>query len=433
MGKNKPMWGIAIIVLLSVLTVAIWLFVRAGTPTFNDYNTATYSFGQLTGLVALTLFSLTFLMTTRLKIVEKLFGGLDRGYRIHQITGSIAFVLALGHPLLLVADLIPSNLKQAAIYLLPSKSLAVNLGIIALVAMAALIILTIYISMKYQNWKLSHKLFGIVFFIAVAHSFLIPTDLTYYPLLWYFMAILSVIGIISYLYGSFLRFYLRRPYEYAVESVTTKGSVIILELAPVGKKLEHKAGQFAFIKFVEGGMSGEYHPFSISSSPYEKNLRFAIKSLGDYTADLQDAKKGMRVQVEGPYGAFNEFDESKNQVWVAGGIGITPFLALVSSLKDSKTKIDGTFFYSVKTREEAIFLGELTSGANAAGIRVIPWVAEEKGFLTAEKIASEAGENFSKSQFLICGPPAMMHALFGQLRQMGIRKSMVMFEDFSLK
>src|SRR5690606_1895637 len=90
----------------------------------------------------------------------------------------------------------------------------------------------------------------------------------------------------------------------------------------------HRAGQFAFVTFdrIEGA-----HPFTIASADRENGtVTFLIKSLGDFTRNLsQKISVGQTVNIEGPYGCFN-FDRrnrKSHQIWIAGGIGITPFLA----------------------------------------------------------------------------------------------------------
>ncbi|WZB73187.1 FAD-binding oxidoreductase [Achromobacter xylosoxidans] len=89
----------------------------------------------------------------------------------------------------------------------------------------------------------------------------------------------------------------------------------------------HQAGQFAFVRFDrrEGA-----HPYTIASAPRPDGaIRFEIKALGDYTSRLPGALRvGQPVEVEGPYGCFQlDADAGAPQVWVAGGIGVTPFLA----------------------------------------------------------------------------------------------------------
>ncbi len=61
-----------------------------------------------------------------------------------------------------------------------------------------------------------------------------------------------------------------------------------------------------------------------------------IKELGDFTTDLYHRVKiGEEVKVEGPYGRL-AFDVNKPQIWIAGGVGVASFFAILASLKSLK-------------------------------------------------------------------------------------------------
>lgn len=427
--------GPYLIAAIAMLTIIIWFVVRQGTITFQDYNDATYSLGQLAGLVGFTIFSLTFLLTTRLKFVEKMFGGLDKVYKNHHIMGASAFVLLLFHPLLLVLNLVPANLRFAAIYLLPSNSWPVNFGIIALTSLTILIILTLYISMKYQKWKLSHKLMGIVYFIVFFHVFLLTTDVSRYPLLRGYIILLAFIGGASYIYGSWLRGSIKSTAKYVVDSVREKSKITIVELVPLGRKLNFNPGQFAYLKFINSIVGREQHPFTIAASPANEKLRFAIKSLGDFTSEVSELKKGDEVEIEGPYGEFDPLavGKEKSQVWVAGGIGVTPFLGIMEYIRKEKGALGPTwFFYCTNDANEAVFLDEINkTGGEVNALKVIPWYSNAKGRISVEGI--EKSGAIMDSDFFICGPSAMNETLYEQLIKKGVQKPRIHMENFNLK
>ncbi|VVB80643.1 Sulfhydrogenase 2 subunit gamma [uncultured archaeon] len=423
--------GPILIAALSVLTFLIWFLVRQGTPMFADYSVATHSLGQIAGLIGLTLFALTFVFTTRLKIVEDSFGGLDKVYQVHHLLGSLSFILILFHPLLLVIKFIPSNWPLAAKYLLPSSSVAVNLGITALLAMIILIALTIYINLKYETWKGSHRLFGFVFIIAFFHSFMITSDISRYNLLKFYMLFICALGIISFVYGSFIRPKIK-DYPYKLKDIKSRGNVTILELEPINEKIAFKPGQFVFLKT----NPKEQHPFTIASSPEENNIVLMIKSLGDYTSKIKELKKGTLVSIEGPYGKmWEELSSSqKPQVWIAGGIGITPFSSFVSHIaktKSLKQKID--LFYCTSNNGEAFLLETLLEQAKAIpNLRIHDFCSADKGRIDLQKIESVVGKIEGK-KFVLCGPLPMMESISKQLKQKGFSKNDILYENFNLK
>ena len=75
-----------------------------------------------------------------------------------------------------------------------------------------------------------------------------------------------------------------------------------------------------------------------------------IKELGDFTKELpKNIKKDDVITVEGPYGNFTFNDSRAQQIWVAGGIGFTPFAARIEYLVSLDKKVDNIdFFYSAR-------------------------------------------------------------------------------------
>ncbi len=92
----------------------------------KNYTSPSHTLGQVTGLVGMTLFALTFILSTRAKWIEYLFDGLDKVYPVHAVLGATSFVLLLLHPLFLVMKYIPANIGLAAKYLLPGGLISVD-------------------------------------------------------------------------------------------------------------------------------------------------------------------------------------------------------------------------------------------------------------------------------------------------------------------
>ncbi|MFA5856035.1 MAG: ferric reductase-like transmembrane domain-containing protein [Candidatus Pacearchaeota archaeon] len=432
MQDYKAKLGQLLILILSLITILIWFIVRLGTPIFDNYSIITHSFGQLLGLVGMTLFSLSFLLTTRFKFIEGLFGGLDKVYNFHHLVGITSFILILFHPILLVLKFIPSDITQAAKYLLPSSNWAVNLGIFSLSIMIILIVLTLYINIKYQNWKVSHKFMGLAYILSCFHIFLVYTDITYYPLLKYYMIFIVIIGLISFLYESFIRNYFGNLFIYEVSSIEIKEKITIIELIPKKRQLDHIPGQFIFIRFFDKSLSKESHPFTIASAPSNGKIRLAIKSLGDFTEKLKTIKIGTLVEIEGPYGKF-DCRIDNDQIWIAGSIGITPFLSFAESLENKQCKINNVdLYYAVKNSSEAIFLDKLKKiSSKVKGLNIITNFSETHGHLDLEKIIVSS-KTLKNKDIFICGPPTMVAKIVSQLRNFGVKEDNIHREDFNL-
>ncbi len=255
---------------------------------------------------------------------------------------------------------------------------------------------------------------------------------------WYILG-LTAIGIIAYVYRTLLAKFLIKKSIYVIDEVRTPTKDIVEIVASAkGKPIRPEAGQFVFIKFKDHLVNSEVHPFSLSSGPHDERIRITVKALGDYTAALPFLKVGGEVEVEGAYGKFahNSF-RNPNQLWIGGGIGITPFMSMARDLfKDEKKKqaANVTLIYSVRTKEDLIGNKELEQIAAAVpGLTVWPYIADEQNneHLTATKIAEWLPDLGSRSVY-ICGPPGMMKALRKQMNVLGIDNNKIHTEEFSM-
>ena len=87
-------------------------------------------------------------------------------------------------------------------------------------------------------------------------------------------------------------------------------------------------------------------PFTIASAPKEEVLRVTVKALGDYTARLQELiEPGMPAVIGGPHGRFNHWKGTDQQIWIAGGVGVAPFLSWLRAL-DGQLPHPVDFYYS---------------------------------------------------------------------------------------
>jgi predicted ferric reductase len=432
MGEHSKRLDLPIIIIFVLITTGIWLSMMPISFRFGNYDTATHSLGQITGLVGMVLFALSLVFTTKLKMVENASQGLDKVYKLHHKIGAIAFILLLFHPLLLVLNFIPSNWAQAAIYLWPSNSWGVNFGIISLAMMIILLVLTFFITLKYRSWRILHSLLGIAFIVGVFHIFLVFTDITQSNLLKGWMIFISAIGIISYLYGSYLIKIAKRKYKYNISRIENTGSFTAVYLKPANeeKVLHFKAGQFAFIRFQEEGYK-EKHPFTIASKPGEE-IRFVIKSLGDFTSKISKLNVGTTAVIEGPYGKFDYTLQNKDQIWIAGGVGITPFLSFAQSLEDTKFKKKIDLYVCTRNESEQVYMDELIDTADKiSNFHVISFCSDKQGIINSEFV-SKASSLKNKAIF-ICGPPPMMHSLKSQFIKAGVKKKNIFMEDFGFK
>jgi len=445
--------GWLLIGLFCAIPLARWIMLQDMSFAFSSPSAFFSSFGKITGLIGLVLYAVNLLLAARTRWMENLFNGLNRVYIAHHITGGIALILLVFHPLFLAVRYIDlkilTSLKDAAVFLLPrtfnqetiyalvQQAVAINAGIIAFFGMVVLLLLTFFVKLPYRIWLTTHKFLGVAFMFAGLHVILISSDTSRDNFLKYYMLLWVIVGLCAFVYRTVMSNVFVRRYAYKVIGVTHEdGNVIGVTMEPIEHKMSYKPGQFVFIRFLwssDEGIIREAHPFSIASSPNEANVRLYIKSLGDFTTSLKNLKVGTIAEIEGAYGKFTytRFGDAP-QVWIAGGIGVTPFLSMARSYNKTSPNVD--LVYSVVNRSELIdqkavaeFLPQTYST-----FRYFPYVAtEQDGFLTAEKIQQMCGDLKGKEIF-ICGPPPMMKSLRAQLRQLGIPNHKIHSEEFAM-
>ncbi|MEQ1767640.1 MAG: FAD-binding oxidoreductase, partial [Methylotenera sp.] len=192
----------------------------------------------------------------------------------------------------------------------------------------------------------------------------------------------------------------------------------------------HQAGQFAFITFDndEGA-----HPFTISSAwQNDGKLRFLVKALGDYTKTLASTlKHDALVKVEGPYGCFDFNGKMQRQIWISGGVGITPFIARMEllALQPDGRSID--FFHSSKVFRDEEF-DRLSELAKTAGVNLHLIISARDGELTSEKIRAKVFD-WKSADIWFCGPASFGKAILTSLLAEGLTANQFHQELFEMR
>jgi predicted ferric reductase len=309
------------------------------------------------------------------------------------------------------------------------------LGIAAIVLILVGVVLSVAPPLKrkipYHRWLPMHRMMGLFFLVGVAHALFAPTLVSELAFVRVYVSVVVIVGTGAWIYRAFLYRFVHRPLLCAIEQVQSKSAETLEVLVKSCETpLDYRPGQFAFVTFPTSG-SKEAHPFTISNGPSSGCLRFTIKALGDYTRTLAEyLEVGHPAMIDGPFGHFTNQDiRGGRQIWIAGGIGITPFLALGDELNPD-TKVD--LYWSVKQSSEAIYNQELRAlQENNSSFRYHLWLSDEQGFLTANDLGDK--KDLSRCEILICGLAGLRDALVAQLKKMGVSTRRVHFEEFSFR
>lgn len=409
--------------LLVVASTLVWWWPYTGTDS-------TVAIGLFTGTIAIVLMSWSFVLAVRLRWLEPLFGGLDRMYAVHRWAGVLAIAAMFLHVRL------EPELEGGFDGLLARFS-ETALDVVGTAEMAFYVLVAISLVrwVPFRWWRLTHKLMGVPFAVAVFHT--VTVEKPFAPDSAWSIALVAVstVGLAAWLWRVLGRDGLRPGLDYRVVSALLHARTLELELAPVGRSLRHRAGRFAFVKVQLPGLR-EPHPFTIASAPDEAHLRFFVRELGDWTSAVRQRDLvGALVHVEGPYGRFEPLPETRSGrriVWVAGGVGITPFLSILPGLPAAASAPERPLLIDCVDRAESATAIEVLRQAAADGRIDLEMVESSAGRrLDAALLEALVGGDLAGAHVAVCGPKGLVAMVHRTARRLGADR--VESEDFDIR
>lgn len=414
-----------IYLLIFEVTFILWVLAIPPDMPMNVFRALT----QLTGLLAVSFVGLNLILSSRLKFIENLLGGLDSVYKEHQATGKIAFSLILAHPIFFII-LNLGNTEHLKTYFLTFEIMPSNWGKAAVLVFTILTIMALFARINFETWLLVHKLMILPVVFTTMHVATVSAEImTYLPLRYVTLGTLYA-GIAIYVYKVFLYNFIGPKAKYKIAHIRQIGKIIEIFLTPISGKLNFEPGQFVFAR-VLGKRSHEEHPFSISSSPGEEYLRLSVKMSGDFTSAMGTLKTGEEMTLYGPYGHFGKYaiTSKKDLVFIAGGIGLTPFLSIIRYMKIQNMPKNYKLIFTLKNAQDSPYVPELTQ---IAAENLVVHYSETSGHLNAETIIHYAG-GIDDKLILICGPKHMMKDIVKGLLEKGVKRRNIIFEDFDMR
>lgn len=387
-------------------------------------------FGLFIGAVSIVLMAWSFVLALRVRVLEPMFGGLDSMYRVHRWAGTLAVVAMFLHTQ--NEPEIENGIRGASRALANSAEDLAGLGETMLYV---LVLMSIVRWLPYRWWRWSHKLLGIPFVFACWHFFTATKSYANGSAWGWYFGTVMVAGIAAFVARVLVRDPLLKGSKHRVASAAVHGDTLELVLQPTGSPLGHRAGQFAAIKVQERGMT-EPHLFTIASGPSEGVLRFFIKDLGDWTAKLVARGSdlvGSEVIVEGPYGRFRPLPKKPAPtVWVAGGVGITPFLAATAELEPRPPGERPVLYYAVRDERGAMAIDVLRAAADRGAIDLEVCSSTEGRRFSGELLTDRFGpDGLGGAHLAVCGPAGLV----ASVRQIGdaVGAGEVEHEDFDIR
>lgn len=420
--------SIGVVIAVGSIIVGWWAF--AGATGLDDDSRQTLDArpALFAGSISIMAMMWAHVLSTRLRPLEILFGGLDRMYRWHRWSGALAVASVFLHTQI-VDDV--KGIPGA------SRSIAKAAEELAGTAETFLYVLVIASAIRwvpYRWWRHTHKLMFPVYVISCAHFYTASKPFGNGDMWGRYYSTAMIIGILAGAHRLIWRDMIKRGRSYRVSSITRGSRYLDIVLTPTGTPIRHTSGQFAFLKFSSNGLT-EPHPFTIASGPTTSDLRFAMRTDGDWTGRLNEQiAVGDTVTVEGAFGRSHPLPRRTDRqvLWVAGGVGITPFLSALDELEAHPRTPRPQLFYAVSSSDEAIGLTELEAAHRSGLIELHLHISRDGSRLTPDDITSEFGHGgLSGAHVVMCGPSGLLRSMSRAAR--GCGASTIHIEEFDIR
>mgnify|MGYP000974025306 CR=1 FL=1 len=360
-------------------------------------------------------------------------GGVEAMLRGHHVAGTLGYALLLLHPLALALDEALRDGGHGWAVLDPlAQGHAERLGWAALLLLMAGLGSTFSVRLRWRRWRAWHHLLAAGVVLGLLHVERLLGD----PGPWWLLAAAVALAL-ALRYLALDRGLTALPFR--VAAVQHLGpQVVEAALVPLASPLPVQPGQFVLLAFGDGpGFHGcgEFHPFTVSGADARGTLRVAIKALGPCSSHAQQLGVGTAVRLQGPFGRFLLDDRGLPeapkgpQLWVAGGIGITPFIA---ALRQAVPATPLTLLYLVRAVDGAPFADELQRLAAVHPSLTLCLQASRDAAVDLPALLDRV-PGLARCQVRACGPAPMVQALRQSLAGRGLPADALRAEQFDFR
>jgi predicted ferric reductase len=396
-------------------------------------------FGVGLGFVGIGIVGLQFVITGRFRSIAPVFGG-DVVLQFHRQIGVIGIALILAHPAVLIAS-DPDYLEFFDPTVNFLRALALSAAVGALILLLVTSLWRERVMLNYEWWRVAHGVLALaVVFIGMIHGLQVGEHLgTFWKRGLWVGALCGVMYLVIHTRVVRPALMKRRPYRVVeVREETPDTFTMVVEPdGHVGAPFE--AGQYMWMTVGSSPYSLQQHPFSLSSSTHDPTLSFTAKAAGDFTSSWNDIEPGERVYLEGPYGAFTLDPTSEGAAFLVGGIGVTPAMSILRTMRDTGDDRPVVLMLGNPTLADVAFHDELEELTDELDLRVVHVLEEppddwtgESGFMDREMIERALPDDCRTFEFFICGPEPMMDAAESALREMGFTWRQIYTERFQI-
>lgn len=427
----------ALVSITLLVTTGLWA--AAHVPDFTRAGFLPWpALAQLTVLWSITLMSVTLLAVIRANALEPVFGGLDRGVHLHRLLGAVTVLLLAVHVLCLMAVALRDGTPLMGL-LVPFSGPGVrSADILVFYLILAGAALAWDRRMRHERWLAIHRCIGLLLLGGTAHAAVEPGTIASFEPLRTWVVILLLVGAGAWLYRVFLFDHMGPRYLYRVEQAVPHGPRFLdLVMRPVDRRMMYEPGTFLFLRVP--GLAAhrkELHPFSISSSPVEQDLRVSVRRVGDFTRALGGLERHTPVELFGPFGGFTpqRFAGYRRLACIGAGIGITPFLGMLQFELANRDFRRIWLYYVARDPGDAVYDQEIRDTHLLADSYVdyYLWLTAERGRLRAADVAAEIAplDNWA---VMLCGTTQFVDSLAHQFRLLGLPRERIITEQLQFR
>jgi ferredoxin-NADP reductase len=201
------------------------------------------------------------------------------------------------------------------------------------------------------------------------------------------------------------------------------------------QKFVFEPGQYVEWTLAHKGVDarGNRRFFTIASSPTESNILLGISTAAEKMSSFKTAlvglKKGDELYAAQLSGDFTlPKDQTQKLVFIAGGIGITPFRSMIKYLLDTNQKRDIILLYACSHQDDFAYL-DLFMQATKVGLKLVKITTKEQGHLTSQMIQKEV-PGYQDRHYYLSGPNAMVTNYQNLLATIGIPAKHIVTDYF---
>jgi predicted ferric reductase len=428
-----------------LVSVVAMFLIDGGLENIVDLPSALDAVSRITSLLGTAILLIMLLLTARIPWIDAQFGQ-DRATHTHKRLGKPAFYLILGHfaaSLLSYALTDGRDLASELWYLVTTFEDFLT-ATISLVAMIAVVVSSLTFArkrLKYESWYLTHLLSYATVILAIPHIFNMGTDLVMnqvHNAVWMFAYVFVGYNILTF--RVLLPLWRSLAAGVKVERVNREsGDAVSIYLT--GRRLDRfaaKPGQFFHVRFLTKSLWAQAHPFSISSVPRDRSIRFTIADRGDGSNLMQKVKPGTRVILSGPFGVFTEDKRTQRDVvLIAAGIGIPPVRALAEGMRSTPSDI--SILYRTRNIDDAPLLDELAELSELKGHNLVVvdgsrpandnWLSHTH--LSDKQHLLQLFPRIQSADVYVCGPIEFTSRAQQTLKGLGLKPSQIHSEEYA--